>query len=131
MHTRGRSHRIQGYHTIQSDMHHLYVQAKKDPARQWFPTSYQLTLEDVHLIINDWEDDWKNPTDKPGPSEEDEDQDKSEEEQDQTNGTGNLPGQSTVPEAGLKRKYKGPEQTGGAQKKAKAQKEDPILYLNQ
>jgi hypothetical protein len=44
--------------------------------RQELPTNYRLTVEEVHAIINDWEDDWKNPTDKPGSSQEDEDQGK-------------------------------------------------------
>jgi hypothetical protein len=47
-------------------MHHMYVQAKKDPTRQWFPTSYRLTIEDVCLIVNDWEDGWKIPAEKIG-----------------------------------------------------------------
>jgi hypothetical protein len=114
---------------FRANMHHLYVQAKKDPAWQWFPTSYRLTTEDVNLIITDWEEEWKSPAEKTGPSEEEEDQDKSEEEQDQTNGAGNLPGQSTVPEAGLKRKDKGPEQAGGAWKKVKAQRKTPFYIL--
>jgi hypothetical protein len=31
---------------------------------QWFPTSYRLTTEDVCLIVNDWEEGWKIPTEK-------------------------------------------------------------------
>jgi hypothetical protein len=82
----------------------MYVQAKKDPMRQWFPTSYRLTTEDVNLIVNDWEEDWKIPTEKTGQSEEEEEQDKSDEEQgdeqgkDQTNGAGDMPGPSTTTE---------------------------------
>jgi hypothetical protein len=89
-------------------MHHLYVQAKRDYVWHWFPTSYRLTIEDVKLIINEWEEEWKIPTDKTWPSEEDEDREKSEEEQDQTNDAGNIPDHSTIPEVGLKRKDKGP-----------------------
>jgi hypothetical protein len=99
-------------------MHHLYVQAKKDLVHQELPTNYRLTVEEVHAIINDWEDDWKNPTDKPGSSQEDEDQGKSEEEEgDQTNGAEKHPGQSKFPEVGLKRKDQEPEQTEGHQKR--------------
>jgi hypothetical protein len=61
-------------------MHHMYVQAKKDPTCQWFPTSYRLTTEDMSLIVNDWEEDWKSPAEKTGKSEEEEEQDKSDEE---------------------------------------------------
>jgi hypothetical protein len=72
-------------------------------------------VEEVHAIINDWEDDWKNPTDKPGSSQEDEDQGQSEEEEAQgrTNGTDKHQGKMKVPEVGLKRKDQEPEQIGG------------------
>jgi hypothetical protein len=88
----------------------------------------------MHLLISDWEDDWKNPVDKPGSSQEDEDQEKSEEEEDQTNGTDKHPGQSKVPEVGLKRKYKEPEKIGGAPerklKKAKCNKAPFYILTN-
>jgi hypothetical protein len=49
-------------------------------------------MEEVHSIINDWEDDWKNPVDKPGSSQEEKDQGKSEEEEeDYTNGVRQAP----------------------------------------
>jgi hypothetical protein len=106
---------------IKSDMHHLYVQAKNDLARQEFPTSYRLPLEDVNLLISDWEDDWKNPTDKLGSSQEDGDQEKSEEEEDHTNGAKEHLVQSKVPKVGLKRKDQELEKIGGARTKAKVQ----------
>jgi hypothetical protein len=65
-----------------------------------------LTLEDVNLIINYWEDDWKNLVDKPGPSKVYEDQDNSEEEHDQMNDTRNYLGQSKFQNVGLKIKDK-------------------------
>jgi len=102
-------------------MQHLYVKSKRDIAWQEFSTSYRLIVEDVHSIITDWEDDWKNPTDKLGPLEEDEDPDKSEEELEQMNGACNHHGQSTFPNEALKRKDKGPEHIGGMHKKAKEQ----------
>jgi hypothetical protein len=43
-------------------MHHMYVQAKKDPARQWLPTHYRLTTDDLCLIANNWEVEWKLPS---------------------------------------------------------------------
>jgi hypothetical protein len=61
-------------------MHHMYVQDKKDPTQQWLPTTYRLTIEDVNLIINDWEEEWKSPPEKTELSEEEDDQDKSDEE---------------------------------------------------
>jgi len=28
---------------------------------QWLPSTYKLIEEDVIMIVNDWEDDWKKP----------------------------------------------------------------------
>jgi hypothetical protein len=39
----------------------MYIQAKRDPTHQWLPTSYKLTVDDVCLISNDWEEEWKVP----------------------------------------------------------------------
>jgi hypothetical protein len=33
--------------------HHMYVQAKKDPNQQWFPTWYKLTEEEMGHIMAD------------------------------------------------------------------------------
>jgi hypothetical protein len=44
------------------------------------------------------------------------------------NGAGDLPGTSTVPEVGLKRKDKGEEKIGGAQE-IKAQRKTPFYIL--
>jgi len=40
-------------------MYHMYIQAKRDHACHWLPTSYKLTSDDVFLIANDWEEEWK------------------------------------------------------------------------
>jgi hypothetical protein len=44
----------------------MYMQVKKDPACQLMPTNYRLTIEDVSLIYDDWEDGWKTPAEKMG-----------------------------------------------------------------
>jgi hypothetical protein len=49
---------------FRAGMHHLNVQSKKDIAGPKLPTNYRLTVEEVHSITNDWEDDWKNLTEK-------------------------------------------------------------------
>jgi hypothetical protein len=114
---------------FRADMHHLYVQGKKDPVRQELSTSYRLTLEDVHLLISDWEDEWKNLADKPGSSQEYKDQEKRDEEEDRKNGVDKHPSQSKIPEAEHKRKDKDPEQTRGARKKDKSQWQAPFYIL--
>jgi hypothetical protein len=40
----------------------MYVQAKKDPNQEWFPTWYRLTEEEMGHIMEDWDDDWKIPS---------------------------------------------------------------------
>jgi len=113
----------------------MYVHARKDPVRQWLPTSYRLTTEDVSLIVNECEEEWKRPTEKTRQSKEEEEQDKNDEEQgdeqgkDKMNGASGMPDTSTVLEAGLKWKDKGKEQEGGGCKKAKAHRHTPFYIL--
>ena len=115
-------------------MHHMYVKAKKDPTRQWFPTSYMLTTENVNLTVNDWKEDWKRPTEKTGKSKEEEEQDKSDEEQgdkqgkDQTNGAGDMPGPSTSPKIGIKWKDTRKEQVGGRARKLRLIERPHFIY---
>jgi hypothetical protein len=42
-------------------MHHMYIQAKRDSSYQSLPTRYTLIKEDVCLISNDWDEEWKLP----------------------------------------------------------------------
>jgi hypothetical protein len=95
--------------------------------QQCFPTRYRFKIEDVNLIITNWEEEWKKPRENKGPSEEDEDQEKIEEENDQMDGTSNIPSQSTVLEEGIKKKDKGPKQAGQAQKKFNVQKKTKFI----
>jgi hypothetical protein len=39
----------------------MYVQEKKDPNQEWFPTQYKLTEEEMGHIMEYWDDDWKIP----------------------------------------------------------------------
>jgi hypothetical protein len=39
---------------------------QKDLVCQWFPTDFKLIADDVCLIDNYWEDEWKNPTEQTG-----------------------------------------------------------------
>jgi hypothetical protein len=77
--------RVETYKDIthfKEDMHHMYVQGKKDPTCQWFPTSYRLKTKDICLIVNDWEEEWKTPAEKTGNPDEDAEKYKSDEEPD-------------------------------------------------
>ena len=44
----------------------MYIQAKRDRARQWIPTNYKLKIDYVFLISNDWEAEWKIPLEQIG-----------------------------------------------------------------
>ena len=48
----------------------------------WFPTKYKLTIEDVCLIVNDWEYGWETLVEKMGHLKEEEEQDKSDDDHD-------------------------------------------------
>ena len=42
----------------------MYIQAKRDPVRQWLQTSYKLSEDYVCLISNDWDKEWKLPVEE-------------------------------------------------------------------
>jgi NACalpha-BTF3-like transcription factor len=45
-----------------ADMNHMYIKAKKDPREEWVQTKYKIMEEDIQLVMQDWEPDWKVPT---------------------------------------------------------------------
>jgi hypothetical protein len=40
----------------------MSIKAKKDPREEWVQTKYKITKEDIQLVMQDWELDWKIPT---------------------------------------------------------------------
>jgi hypothetical protein len=104
---------------------------------KWLPTTYRLTMEDVNLIINDWEEEWKSPPEKIGLSEEEDDQDKSDEElsddqgKDQTNGAAIFLAHQRSPKQDQKGRIRGKRKHRGSRKKSKAAEADPILHIIQ
>ena len=69
-------------------MHHMYIQEKRDHACQFLSTNYKLTIDDVFLIFNDWEYEWKVPAEQMDHSKEEEEQDRDEEALDEGQGNG-------------------------------------------
>jgi hypothetical protein len=60
-------HVVEAYKWIacfKSRRHHMYIQAKKDPEKQWLKCRYKLIEVDMGQIIEDWEDEWKTPIPK-------------------------------------------------------------------
>jgi hypothetical protein len=47
---------------FKADHHHLYIQEKKDPREEWLAMKYRITEEDMGLIMEDWDVDWKIPS---------------------------------------------------------------------
>ena len=41
--------------------HSIHVQERHDPERQWFPTPYKLSDEELEVIIDDWPTPWRDP----------------------------------------------------------------------
>jgi hypothetical protein len=69
-------------------MHHMYIQDKMNPTSQWLPTSYKLTTNDVCLITNDLEEEWKVPREQTEHLDEEEEKDNEEEELNEGHGNG-------------------------------------------
>jgi hypothetical protein len=44
---------------FQEDRHHIYIEAKKDSREEYVHTKYKITKEDIHLIMQDWDPNWK------------------------------------------------------------------------
>jgi hypothetical protein len=44
------------------DHHHMYIQAKKYLREEWVKKKYRITEEDIELIMQDWDTDWKVPS---------------------------------------------------------------------
>jgi hypothetical protein len=92
---------------FQAYRHHIYIQAHKDPREEWVQSKYKITEEDIQLIMQDWEPDWKvpaNETKTEHPDNEEEDQDNGQGNE-QGNGAGDA--QETVLEVGEKMNDKG------------------------
>jgi hypothetical protein len=64
----------------------MYIQEKRDPVHLWVATSYKLTSDNVCLIANDWDEEWKLPTEEMGNPDEEEEQDNENEELDEGQG---------------------------------------------
>jgi hypothetical protein len=41
--------------------HKMWIQACKDPRKEWLQLRYCITEEDVEMTMRDWHDDWRIP----------------------------------------------------------------------
>jgi hypothetical protein len=37
----------------------MWIQAQKDPNKQWLQMRYCITEDDIDMVIKEWEDEWK------------------------------------------------------------------------
>jgi NACalpha-BTF3-like transcription factor len=44
---------------FRTDRHHMYIKSRKDPREEWVQMKYKITEEDIQLVMQDWEPDWK------------------------------------------------------------------------
>jgi hypothetical protein len=44
---------------FREDWHHIYIQVKKDPKEEWVQKKYKITEKCIHLIMQDWDPNWK------------------------------------------------------------------------
>jgi hypothetical protein len=44
----------------------MWIQARKDPDKQWLQMRYCITEGDIDMVINEWDDEWKTPSPYPG-----------------------------------------------------------------
>jgi hypothetical protein len=67
MHHNKDSRNLSGYSVIQRrDAPYVHASKKGPYAHQWIPTNYRLNINDVCLITNDWEAEWKIPSEQMG-----------------------------------------------------------------
>ena len=41
--------------------HSIYIQAWRDPEKQWIPMDYKVTDEELDAIVQEWPTKWCNP----------------------------------------------------------------------
>jgi hypothetical protein len=47
---------------FKATQHAMWIQAHKDPNKQWLQLQYCITEGDIDMVIKYWEDDWKIPS---------------------------------------------------------------------
>lgn len=45
--------------TFKATMHHIYLQARMEPDRQWFPLPFRVEDEEIDKVISEWEESWR------------------------------------------------------------------------
>jgi hypothetical protein len=51
----------QGITNFKATRHAMWIQARKDPDKQWLQLGYYIMEGDIQMAIKDWEDKWRIP----------------------------------------------------------------------
>jgi hypothetical protein len=51
----------QGIENFRATCHNMWIQACRDPTKEWLQLRYCIKEEEVEMEIRDWKDDWKIP----------------------------------------------------------------------
>jgi hypothetical protein len=41
--------------------HNMWLQEKKDPTKEWLQLKYCVTMQDIHMEVQEWPEEWKVP----------------------------------------------------------------------
>jgi hypothetical protein len=47
---------------FQASRHSMWLQEKKDPTKEWLQLKYCVTMQDIHMEVQEWPEEWKVPT---------------------------------------------------------------------
>jgi hypothetical protein len=46
---------------FRASRHNMWLQAKKDPTKEWLQLKYYVTMKDIHMEVQEWPQEWKVP----------------------------------------------------------------------
>jgi hypothetical protein len=47
---------------FQASHHSMWLQAKRDPAKEWLQLKYCVTMQDIQMEVQEWLEEWRTPT---------------------------------------------------------------------
>jgi hypothetical protein len=46
---------------FQASRHNMWLQEKKDPTKEWLQLKYCVMMQDIHMEVQEWPEEWKVP----------------------------------------------------------------------
>jgi len=50
----------EGIARFKASMHHMWIQAARDPKKEWLEMQYCVTREEIDWIVKEWSAQWKS-----------------------------------------------------------------------